>query len=406
MNYFKIAWRNLWRNKRRTLITVASIFFGVVLATIMNSLQDGTYANMIDMMVKLSSGYLQIQNPEYREDRSINNVFVPSEELINQLNETSKITAVAKRLETFALLSSGQNTRGGAVVGFEPSNDKQTSNLQNWISEGTFLNDNDKGILVTSNVAKHLSLSLNDTIILISQGYRGVTAAGKYPIKGILNFSTPQMNNIGVFMDINLAQELFSAEGMVTSLMIMMDSYTDVAEVKNHLSSVTNGSLTVLTWQELMPEIVQFIESDMAGGVVMLGILYIVIGFGIFGTIIMMVAERRRELAVMVAVGMQKYKLATILFFETFLIGLTGVISGFLVSVPIILILIGNPIPLPAEIGEAYLQYGFEPYWFFGASPFVFLIQVITIFSMTLIISIYPIMKVRNMIVSKAIKGQ
>jgi ABC-type lipoprotein release transport system permease subunit len=372
----------------------------------MNSLQDGTYANMIDMMVKLSSGYLQIQNPEYREDRSINNVFVPSEELINQLNETSKITAVAKRLETFALLSSGQNTRGGAVVGFEPSNDKQTSNLQNWISEGTFLNDNDKGILVTSNVAKHLSLSLNDTIILISQGYRGVTAAGKYPIKGILNFSTPQMNNIGVFMDINLAQELFSAEGMVTSLMIMMDSYTDVAEVKNHLSSVTNGSLTVLTWQELMPEIVQFIESDMAGGVVMLGILYIVIGFGIFGTIIMMVAERRRELAVMVAVGMQKYKLATILFFETFLIGLTGVISGFLVSVPIILILIGNPIPLPAEIGEAYLQYGFEPYWFFGASPFVFLIQVITIFSMTLIISIYPIMKVRNMIVSKAIKGQ
>jgi ABC-type lipoprotein release transport system permease subunit len=405
MDYFKIAWRNLWRNKRRTLITVASIFFGVVLATIMNSLQDGTYANMIDMMVKLSSGYLQVQNPEYREDRSINNAFVPSEELINQLKETRKITSVAKRLETFALLSSGPNTRGGAVVGFEPSKDKQTSNLQNWISEGNFLNDNDKEILVTSNVAKHLSLSINDTIILISQGYRGVTAAGKYPIKGILNFSTPQMNNIGVFMDINLAQELFSAEGMVTSLMIMMDSYTDVAEVKNHLSSVTNGSLAVLTWQELMPEIVQFIESDMAGGVVMLGILYIVIGFGIFGTIIMMVAERRRELAVMVAVGMQKYKLATILFFETFLIGLTGVISGFLVSVPIILILVGNPIPLPAEIGDAYLQYGFEPYWFFGASPLVFVIQMITVFSMTLIISVYPIMKVKNMIVSKSLKG-
>jgi ABC-type lipoprotein release transport system permease subunit len=376
------------------------------MATIMNSLQDGTYANMIDMMVKLSSGYLQVQNPEYREDRSINNAFIPSEELINQLKETRKITSVAKRLETFALLSSGPNTRGGAVVGFEPSKDKQTSNLQNWISEGSFLNDNDQGILVTSNVAKHLSLSINDTIILISQGYRGVTAAGKYTIKGILNFSTPQMNNIGVFMDINLAQELFSAEGMVTSLMIMMDSYTDVAEVKNHLSSVTNGSLVVLTWQELIPEIVQFIESDMAGGVVMLGILYIVIGFGIFGTIIMMVAERRRELAVMVAVGMQKYKLATILFFETFLIGLTGVISGFLVSVPIILILVGNPIPLPAEIGDAYLQYGFEPYWFFGASPLVFLIQVITVFSMTLIISVYPIMKVKNMIVSKAIKGQ
>jgi ABC-type lipoprotein release transport system permease subunit len=406
MNYFKIAWRNLWRNKRRTLITVASIFFGVVLATIMNSLQDGTYANMIDMMVKLSSGYIQIQNPEFQQERSINKAFIPSDELMKQLEETSKIIAVAKRLETFALLSSGPNTRGGAVVGFEPSKDKQTSNLQNWISEGTFLSDNDKGILVTSNVAKHLNLSVNDTIILISQGYRGVTAAGKYPIKGILNFSTPQMNNIGVFMGINLAQELFSAEGMVTSLMIMMDSYTDVAGVKDHLNSKINGSLAVLTWQELIPEIVQFIESDMAGGVVMLGILYIVIGFGIFGTIIMMVAERRRELAVMIAVGMQKYKLSAILFIETFLIGLVGVISGFLVSVPIILILIGNPIPLPGEIGDAYLQYGFEPYWFFGAAPLVFLIQVITVFSMTLIISFYPIMKVKNMVVSKAIKGE
>jgi len=176
------------------------------------------------------------------------------------------------------------------------------------------LDDNDRGILLTSNVAKYLNLSVNDTIILISQGYRGVTAAGMYPVKGILNFSTPQMNNIGVFMDINLAQELFSAEGMVTSLMIMMDSYTDVNEVKNHISLTTNGSLTVLTWKELIPEVVQFIESDMAGGVVMLGILYIVIGFGIFGTSRMMVAERRRELAVMVAVGMQKYKLATIIF--------------------------------------------------------------------------------------------
>jgi len=405
MNYLKIAWRNLWRNKRRTLITVASIFFGVLLATIMNSLQDGTYSNMIDMMVKLSSGYLQIQNPEYRENRSINNTFAPSDELLAQLENTPKVTTVAKRLETFALISSGPNTRGGAVVGFEPKKDKQTSNLQHWISQGSFIEENDRGVLVTSNVAKHLNLNVNDTIILISQGYRGVTAAGKYSIKGILNFSTPQMNNIGVFMDINLAQELFSADGMVTSLMIMMNSYSDVADVKSHLTSLTNGSLSVLTWKELMPEIVQFIESDMAGSVVMLGILYIVIGFGIFGTIIMMVAERRRELAVMVAVGMQKYKLASILFFETFLIGLVGVISGFIVSVPIIFSLVKNPIPLPEEIAEAYLQYGFEPFWFFGTSPVVFLVQIITVFSITMLISIYPIMKVKNLIVSKSLKG-
>jgi len=405
MKYLKIAWRNLWRNKRRSIITIASIFFGVLLATTMNSLQDGTYANMIDMMVKLSSGYIQVQNPEYFENKSINNTFSPNDELMAQLQAQPKITTVAKRLESFALISSGPNTRGGAVVGFEPAKDSQTSNLQNWVSDGKFLQAGDKGVLVTYNIAKHLGLSVNDTIILISQGYRGVTAAGKYPIKGILTFSTPQMNNIGVFMDISQAQYLFSADGLVTSVMVMVHDYTDVHSVKRSVQKLAGEGLKVYSWDELNPEIVQFIESDKAGGVIMIGILYIVIGFGIFGTIIMMVAERKREMAVMIAVGMQKFKLATILFFETLLIGLVGVVTGFAASVPLILLMVGNPIKLPADLAEAYIQYGFEPYLFFGLAPEVFWQQVITVFVMTMLISIYPIVKVGRMVVSRSLKA-
>ncbi len=405
MKYLIIAWRNLWRNKRRSLITIASIFFGVILSTIMNSLQDGTYANMVDMMVKLSTGYVQVQNPEYFENRTINNTFTPSPELLEQLNSTPRVTTVAKRLESFALISSGPNTRGGAVIGFEPNMDKQTSNLQHWISDGEFIYPGDKGVLVSFNIAKHLNLQVTDTIILVSQGYRGVTAAGKYPIRGILTFSTPQLNNLGVFMDIALAQELYSTEGMVTSLMLMVNDYSDVHSVKSRLSSLTNGSLIVYSWEELNPELVQFIESDKAGGVVMIGILYIVIGFGIFGTIIMMIAERRREMAVMIAVGMQKFKLATILFFETLLIGVVGVLSGFAVSVPVILLMVKNPIELPGEMAEAYLQYGFEPYLYFGMAPEVFWSQVITVFVITMLISIYPIVKVRRMVVSKSLRA-
>lgn len=403
MNYFIIAWRNLWRNRRRTLITVASIFFGVLFATVMNSLQDGTYANMIDMMVKLSTGYLQVQDPEYRENRSINRIFYPDEDLMKGIENIDKVTTVAKRIETFALISSGPNTRGGAVVGFEPDKDSETSNLANWISHGNFIRKGDEGVLVTINIAKHLDLDVNDTIILISQGYRGVTAAGKYPILGILTFSTPQMNNLGIFMDIDLASELFSTDGMITSLMVMVDDYKNVGQVRAEMEEMT-GELVIADWKELNPELVNFIESDKAGGVLMLGILYIVIGFGIFGTIIMMVAERRRELAVMVAVGMQKYRLGVMLFLETFFIGLTGVILGFAGSVPVIFALLENPIKLPADLAEAYMQYGFEPYLFFGTSLHVFTNQVITVFIITMVISIYPMAKVKNLVVSKSLR--
>src|SRR6056297_368911 len=405
MNKINIAWRNLWRNRRRTLITVASIFFGVLISTIMSSLQDGTYGNMIDMMVKLSSGYLQIQHPDYQDNKSINNTFEPTREMLDKIHAVDKVTSVAHRLESFALISSGPNTRGGAVIGFEPEKDQYTSNLQNWIHKGRFLEKKDDGVLLSYNIAKHLGMEVNDTRVLISQGYHGVTAAGLYPVKGILKFATPQLNNIGVFMDISTAQEFYSAYDKVSSLMIMVDGYADVHKAEKELEEITNEQYTVLNWQELNPEMVQFLESDKAGAVVMKAILYIVIGFGIFGTIIMMVAERRRELGVMIAVGMQKYKLSLILFYETILIGLIGVITGFLASIPVILLLLNNPIPLPDELAQAYLQYGFEPYLFFGTAPSVFINQVITVFIITLVISLYPIFKVKNLKVTKALRA-
>lgn len=400
-----IAWRNLWRNKRRTLITAASVFFGVLLSTLMSSMQDGTYGNMIEMMVKLSSGYLQVQHPEYENQQSINNTFEVNNELLAQITGVKEVTHVVKRLESFGLMSSGAKTRGGAIIGFEPEKDHATSNLQNWLHEGSFLESGEDGILLSYNTADYLGARLNDTIVLLSQGYHGTTAANVFPVKGILKFTTPQMNNLGAFMDIQRAQEFFSAYGRVTCLQIMVDDYTSVKPAGNELKTRLGDNYKVLNWQELQPEIVQFIESDKAGGVVMKGILYMVIGFGILGTIIMMIAERKREMGVMVAIGMQRYKLSAVLFFETLYIGLIGVVSGFLVSVPIVYLMVNNPIHLPEELGKVYVQYGFEPYLFFGTAPEVFLNQVITVFILTLLVSVYPIVNSFKMNVTNALRA-
>ena len=213
------------------------------------------------------------------------------------------------------------------------------------------------------------------------------------------------MNNLGAFMDIQTAQEFFSTYGRVTNLQIMVDDYTDVAPAEKELKKMLGDNYKVLNWRELQPEVVQFIESDKAGGLVMKGILYMVIGFGILGTIIMMIAERKREMGVMVAVGMQRYKLGAILFFETLYIGFIGVISGFLVSIPLVYMLVDNPIKLPEELAEAYVQFGFEPYMFFGTAPEVFLNQVLTVFIITLVVSVYPIVNSFRMNVTNALRA-
>ncbi|MCF8303562.1 MAG: ABC transporter permease [Bacteroidales bacterium] len=404
MNIIKMAWRNLWRNKRRTLITIASIFFGVLLSTIMSSLQDGTYSNMIDMMVKISSGYLQVQDSEYRDHKSINNTLEPTGDLIKKIKNLKEVTQVEKRIESFALLSSGEKTRGGAVVGIEPDKDKQFSNLQSWVHKGEFLQKGDKGILITYNMADYLDVGINDSLVLLSQGYHGMTAAGLYPVKGILKFTTPQLNNLGVFMDLQLARQFFGAYGRATAIRLMVNDYTDVEPAQEKLNELLGKDFKVYTWRELQPEIVQFIESDRTSGSVMKGILYMVIGFGILGTVIMMVAERKRELGVMIAVGMQKVRLSLMLFYETIIIGLTGVVAGFIVSIPVILALVDNPIKLPPDLQEAYLRYGFEPYLFFGTAPEVFVNQILTVFIITLVVSIHPVVTVMRMKVTNALR--
>ncbi|MCF8371028.1 MAG: ABC transporter permease [Bacteroidales bacterium] len=403
--YLKIAWRNLWRSKRRTLITVASIFLGVILCTLMASMQEGVYAKMIDNAVRFYSGYIQLQDTAYWDHKSINNTMAWSDPLYNKVKETHGVKSVTPRLESFSLMSNGDKTKGGAFIGIDPEKENAISNLSHWVKKGEYLNSNDDGILLAVNLAKYLGVGLGDTVVMISQGYHGASAAGLFPVRGILEFPSPTMNSFGAYAEISHAQQFFTANNRITSLVIMVDEYDQVNHIQRNIKSQIGDAYTVMNWEELQPELVQMIESDRGGGVIMKAILYLLIGFGILSTIIMMLSERRREMGVMIAVGMQKAKLSLILFYETILIGILGVIAGFAISIPLIYILIQNPIPLSDKIAEAYIEFGLEPIIYFDASLPVFTDQVLIVFIITLIISIYPVLNVARLKLSKALRS-
>ena len=404
MNNLLFAWRNLWRNKRRTTITVTAIVVAVLMSTCMSSMQEGMYSKMIDNVVKFYSGYLQIHHNNYWESKSINDVYKPDERFYTVLDNVKDIVHYVPRVESFSLISTGENTKGGAIIGIDPELEDKLSELSKWIHKGEYLKKDDDGILVAVNLAKNLKINIGDTLILLSQGYHGATAAGLFPVRGILKFPSPDLNNFGAYIDIRMAQDFFSMPGMVTSTAILVNNYSDVTTVKNELVTKLQNSYSIMTWDEMQPEIVQMIEGDRAGAVIMKAVLYIVVGFGILGTIIMMVAERKRESGITVAIGMQKRKLQTVMFYETLYMGLLGVFLGFLLSVPVILVLLHNPIPLPGETSEVYEIFGFEPVIYFGAQARVFVNQVITVFAISLLISLYPVIKIKNLKVANALR--
>jgi ABC-type lipoprotein release transport system permease subunit len=405
MSYPKIAWRNIWRNKRRTLITTASVFFGVLLSCFMTSMQEGSYAQYIQAIVNSYSGYLQIHQKGYWDDKIINNTFEMTPAIASAIGSVREVTIFTPRLETYALASTEEITKGVMVIGVDPVKEDKITNISGKVVWGRYLVSDANGVLLGERLARYLKLRPNDTLVLIGQGYHGVSAAGKYPVAGIIRHPAPEFDRNAVYMGIGACQELFSADSRLTSAVIMVHDNDEVAAAKSELQQRLGGSMEVMDWKEINRLLLKQIESDRAGGVIMKGILYMIIGFGILGTIMMMMAERRREFGIMMAIGMQKYKLVVTLMLETFYIGMIGVVAGIVASIPVIYYFLFNPIPLTGQAGEMMVEMGFAPAMFFSSEPFIFWQQAITVFILTIAIGMYPMVNFWRLRTIGALRG-
>ncbi len=395
MEIIKIAWRNIWRNKRRTLITASSLMFAVIFGVSMRSMQLGTYDNMIDGAVRQYSGFIQIQDTSYWNDKTIDDLMPNSPELRSKITEIKDVNSVLPRLESFALISSGSKTKGAFLQGIDPLVDTQMTGIADKVVKGKFLEVGDDGFIIGQRLAAFLGINVGDTIVLISQGYHGVTAANIFPIKGIVKIPNPALDKVLLIGDIGTVQEFYSAEGMLTSLVVNIKDKNSIDEIIPQINKIMNDkSLIALSWTDMNKELKQQIESDNGGGIIMLIILYSVVFFGILGTIIMMTAERKKEFAVMVALGMQKKYLSAIVLLETIFLGMIGAIVGALVSSGIVWYFHDSPIHITGEMAGIYEQFGIEPVLMFSTDWTIIQAQFIVVFSLLILAVIYPMIKI------------
>jgi len=401
----KIAWRNVWRNKRRTLITIGSIMFALFFAIIMRGFGKGSYEKMKENAVKSYSGYIQIQKKGYWDDKNINNVFSIESEVVNELEADERLNVLIPRLESFALSSSGESTKGVAVIGVMPEQEDKMTKIKSYLTDGEFFNKDDQSVLIASGLAKFLKVSVNDTLVLISSGYHGASAAGLYPIKGILKLPTPEMDRGTVYMPLPAAQSFFSTGDQLTALVFDLNDIKDVEDVKSlAISLIDMNRYEVMDWMAMNKELLQMIETDNAGGVIMISILYLVIAFGIFGTVLMMTNERMREFSVMISVGMQKRKLATVIIVELMFLTTLAVIAGIAISLPVMFYFYYNPIEFTGDAVEAMKDFNFEPVMPMSLDIQIFVFQGIAISILMLIAMSYPTIKIMTLKVADGLR--
>jgi len=426
---------------------------------------------MYQNAIESYSGYLQLQQEDWWDEKTIDNSFSYSGEIEKLLLEDENVVATIPRVESFALASSGSTTKGVLVMGVDPEKESLLSDLNHkrvkyrltpevvekiqgddlfsekskenaalfiessYTNEerllldleidteepgsylptlkkyahydGEAINIGEPGVWLGDKLAQFLELEKGDTIVLLGQGYHGASAAGKYKIMGLVKLPAPDLNSRVVYMPYDIAQKFYSCGNNLSSLVIHLKKTDDksVTKTNERLSKIIPEYSRIIDWEEMNEIMIQQMEADNQGGIVMIAILYMVIAFGVFGTVLMMTSERKREFGVLVAIGMQKKKLAAIITWEMIYIGLLGIALGCLITIPLITYGAHHPIIFKGEIAFMMEDYGFEPKLVFEPVSYYYLWQAFVVGLMVFTSLIHPVRKILKLKVVTALRA-
>ena len=373
----------------------------------MRSMQEGSYGLMIDSVVQSYTGYIQISGKGFRADKTLEKSMAYTDELKESIEKHPNVKLLVPRLESFALASTGKHSKGVMLTGIEPQKEDSLTRLSKRVRKGAYLTDSTKGVLVSSRLAKFLNVKVNDTLILMGQGYHGISASGLFPVVGIVELPVMDLDNIMVYIPITEAQRFFEAPGLVTSLAIDLKSPKKIDRTQRELKQILSdeAGVSVERWDEIMTELMQMIESDRVSGKAMLIILYVIIGFGVFGTLLMMSTERRREFGMMMAVGMRRTKIGLMLAIEILMLCFSSIVAGLAISLPTLYIMHFHPIRLTGDLALSMESYGWEPIMPFSLDPGFIIRQTLVVMVIVLIAGIVPVVSTLRLKLMKAIKS-
>jgi len=356
---------------------------------------------MIENTLNTQAGHIQIHARGFWDDKVVDNFMFMDSATIAKLDKIDNITNVSPRLETFAMASFENASKGIAVIGVSPEREKQKSNLPNRLVRGEYLSETDDGILIGEGLSRFLRADVGDTLALIGQGFHGASAAQLFVVRGIVSLMTIEMDNSIAYITLPAAQQFIDMPDGYSGILISIQNNNRLDQTIADVRAVVGAEYDVLSWHFTMQRLLQTSESNRAFLILIMGILYLIVGFGILGTVIMMTNERTREFAVMISLGMSRTRLAVSVAFELFLKSLMGTAIAIIVTVPMTYYFNVNPIPLSGELAATMIQFGIEPLMPMAFEAQIFINQVITILVISMIAVMYPVRKILKLNLSQ-----
>ena len=351
----RIAWRNLWRNGRRTMLALVSIAFGLLLAILLTAMQDRNWADMIDLAARLGGGHVTIQHAEFQEAPTLDKTVDGVDDLADMAMADPAVIAVSVRIVGQTLLSTASNSRGAAFVGIDPTRETpSTLGILDAVVEGEmFPAARDQGIVLGARLADNLGLSLGKKVVYNMTDRDGEIVAGLARVSGIVRTGSPSVDNGLALLPLNTLREALGyGEHEAIQVAVFIDDQRRSDEVAARLGATLDTPAAALPWHRSQPELSAFIAMKVGGANFMKILIAVLIAAGIFNTLFVSVTERMREFGIMLAIGYSPGDIRGLVMLESLWLGLVGLAVGALITAGPYLYLNDAGIDMTAMMGE------------------------------------------------------
>jgi ABC-type lipoprotein release transport system permease subunit len=330
-----MAWRNLWRNRRRTLLTLSSIAFGTMLAILFTGLGDSNWRQMIDLAARLGAGHVTIQHVEYLDAPTLSRT-VPDAAAVTRIALADPdVLRVVPRISGFLMLATAGQSYGAGFLALDPSvEDETTFSLLEAVSEGDmFESPDDPGVILGSKLAKNLDVTLGQKVVFTLTDRQGEIVRGASRVRAIMHTGAPTVDGaLSVFAIGTLRESLGYGPDEVGQVGVFLSDQRQSNAVAVRLAGAIDGAGTALPWYQNNPDLAAFIAMKVAGAQFMEIVIALLIAAGIFNTLFVSVMERVREFGIMLAIGFRPSRLFGLVMFESLWLGLVGLVGAALVT--------------------------------------------------------------------------
>lgn len=329
---FKLAWRNIWRNARRSIIILTSVIVGLVAIVLYDSLSNGMIVQMLDNQIGMQVANIQIHRKGFNDNKIIQN-YVPNPQKVEAvIRETPGVLHYSERVITYGILSSAASSSGVSLMGIDPQQEEHVTTIKKSLIEGVYLSGKQHEIVIGKKLAEKLDVGVGDKVVAMASALGGNIGSDVFRVVGIYQTFSSEFDKVSVYISLKSARNMLNLGNNVSEFALIIDNLDKQQQIKAALQAGLNDNYEVLTYKELLPLLVMQVEVYQESIFIFYAIIGVATIFGIINTMLMSVFERIREFGVLMAVGMKNNRLFRMILLEAFFLGILGTVIGFIIS--------------------------------------------------------------------------